>query len=133
MFVRRGLAIVLSLVLSAAALALAPSATAGDGEPAKDKDPCEKSSTVKLRVTPQDDGRFEVVGIVWTEDDDTWDWKMKHEGEVSADGSVKADPGADKSFKITRMMINWPDETDSFVFRAQNRRTDEVCRASLVY
>lgn len=133
MIVRRGLAIVLSLVLSAAALALAPSAMAGDGEPAKDKEPCEKSSTVKLRVTPQDDGRFEVVGIVWTDDDDTWDWKMKHDGEVSADGSVKADPGADKSFKITRMMINWPNETDSFTFRAQNRRTDEVCRASLVY
>ncbi len=133
MIVRRRLATVLSFGLSAAALVLAPSAMAGGGEPAKDKDPCENSSTVKLRVAPQDDGRFEVVGVVWTEDDDTWDWKMKHDGEVSADGTVKADPGAEKSFKVTRMMINWPNESDSFSFRAQNRRTDEVCRAELVY
>lgn len=131
MIVRRGLAIVLSLALSAAALALAPGAMAGDGEPAQDKDPCEKTATVKLRVTPGDNGRFEAVGVVWTDDDDTWDWKMKHDGEVSADGSVKAEPGAGKSFKVTRSMINWPHETDRFVFRAENRRTNEVCRAEL--
>jgi hypothetical protein len=131
MIVRRGLAIVLSLVLSAAALALAPSAVAGDGEPAKDKNPCSDTSTVKLRVAPQDNGRFEVVGIVWSDDEDTWDWKMKHEGDVSAEGDVKA-KDADKSFKISRTMVNFAG-TDSFVFRAENRRTGEVCKADLVY
>ncbi len=131
MIVRRRLATVLSLVLGAAALVMAPSAMAGGGEPAKDKSPCEKSSTVKLRVTPQDDGRFEVVGVVWSDDDDVWDWKMKHEGDVSAEGDVKA-KDADKSFKITRSMINF-EGADSFVFRAENRRTKEACRADLVY
>lgn len=130
MIVRRGLAIVLSLVLSAAALALAPSAMAGDGEPAKDKDPCSKTSTVKLRVTPVGT-EFEVVGVVWSDDDDVWDWKMKHNGDESASGDVKAKP-IDKSFKIVRFMLDFAGE-DSFVFRAQNRRTDEVCRAELVY
>ena len=131
MFVRRRLATVLTLGVSAAALVLAPSATAGGGEPATDKDPCEKSSTVKLRVTPQDDGRFEVVGIVWSDDDDIWDWKMKHEGDVSAEGDVKA-KDADKSFKITRTMVDFVGP-DKFVFRADNRRTGEVCRAALTY
>lgn len=131
MIVRRRLVTVLSLILSAAALALAPSAMAGGGEPAKDKDPCEKSSTVKLRVAPQDDGRFEVVGIVWSDDEDTWDWKMKHDGYVSAQGDVKA-KDADQSFRITRLMVDF-EGADSFVFRAENRRTNEVCRAELVY
>lgn len=131
MFVRRRLATVLTLGVSAAALVLAPSAMAGGGEPATDKDPCEKSSTVKLRVTPQDDGRFEVVGIVWSDDDDIWDWKMKHEGDVSAEGDVKA-KDADKSFKITRTMVDFVGP-DKFVFRADNRRTGEVCRAALTY
>jgi len=131
MIVRRRLATVLSLGLSAAALVLAPSAMAGGGEPASDKDPCEKSSTVKLRVEPQADGRFEVVGIVWSDDEDTWDWKMKHEGDVSAEGDIKA-KDADKSLKITRSMVNF-EGADSFVFRAENRRTNEVCRAELVY
>lgn len=131
MFVRRRLATVLSLVLSAAALVMAPSAMAGGGEPAQDKDPCENSSTVKLRVTPQADGRFEVVGIVWSNDDDVWDWKMKHEGDVSAEGDVKA-KDADKSFKITRTMVDFVG-SDKFVFRADNRSTGEVCRAALTY
>ena len=47
---RRGPAIVLSLVLSAAALVMAPSAVASDGGTAKDTDPCEKASKVKVKV-----------------------------------------------------------------------------------
>ena len=131
MIVRRRLATMLTLGVSAAALVLAPSAMAGGDEPAKDKDECEKSSIVKLKVTPQDDGRFEVVGIVWSDDDDIWDWKMKHEGDVSAEGDVKA-KDADKSFKITRTMVDFVG-SDKFVFRAANRRTGEVCRAALTY
>lgn len=68
---------------------------------------------------------------MWSDDEDTWDWKMKHDGDVSADGEVQA-KDADKSLKITRSMVNFAGP-DSFVFRAENRRTDEVCRAELVY
>lgn len=130
MLVRRRLATVLTLGVSAAALVLAPSAMAGGGEPDSEKDACQKSSVVKIKVTPVG-GDFEVVGIVWSDDEDIWDWKMKHNGTDSADGTVRA-KDADKSFKITRFMLDLPGE-DSFVFRAQNRRTDEVCRASLAY
>ena len=130
MIVRRRLATVLTLGVGAAALVLAPSAMAGGGEPVKDKDECEKSSVVKLKVVP-DGGNFEVVGVVWSDDDDIWDWKMKHNGDESAEGDVKA-KDADKSFKITRTMVDFVGP-DKFVFRADNRRTGEVCRAALTY
>lgn len=130
MFVRRRLVTVLSLGLGAAALVMAPSAMAGGGEPAKDKVPCEKSSNVKLKVTPVG-GDFEVVGVVWSDDEDIWDWKMKHNGADSADGDVRA-KDADKSLKVTRTMLDFSGP-DTFVFRAQNRRTEEVCRVDLAY
>ncbi len=131
MSLRHGPAIVLSLALSAAALVLAPSAMAGDGGIVKDTDPCEKSSTVRLKVTMLDDGRLEATGVVWSDDEDVWDWRFKHNDFISADGEVKA-KDADKSFKIVRTMVNL-DGPDAIVFRAQNRRTDEVCRAELYY
>lgn len=131
MFVRRGPAIVLSLVLSAAALTFAPSATAGDGGTVKDVDPCSKSSTVKLKVETIDGDRLEVTGIVWSDDDDVWDWKFKHNDDTSYSGDVKA-KDADKSFKIVRTMVNF-NGPDSIAFRAQNTRSDEVCRAELYY
>jgi len=132
MIVRRGLAIVLSLVLSAAALALASSATAGDGEPVKDKVSCEKQSEIKLKLQLNEDGRIEATGVVWTNDDNVWDWKFKHNGDVSAEGDVKADDEAERSFKIVRTMVNL-DGPDLVVFRAQNRATDEVCKHDLYY
>jgi hypothetical protein len=131
MYVRRGLAIVLSSCLSAAALVQAPSAWAGDGEPVKDKDACAETSTVKLRVVEQEDGRLEATGIVWSDDDDWWDWKLRHDGDLSDEGSVKA-KDADKSFKIVRAMVNFKGP-DLVVFKAQNRATNEVCRAELYY
>ena len=69
---RRGPAIVLSLVLSAAALAAAPSAVASDGGTAKDNNPCRRPSSVKIKVEPDGDDRFDVTGIVYSNDDDTW-------------------------------------------------------------
>lgn len=131
MFVRRGPAIMLSLVLSAAALALAPGAVAGDGGTVKDVTGCEKDSKAKLKVELQDDNRFEVTGIVWSDDEDIWDWKFKHNGEVAFDGDVKA-KDEDKSFKIVRPMVNFSGP-DTFVFRAQNRQTEEICRVDVVY
>lgn len=149
MIVRRGPAIVLSLALSAAALAVAPSATAGDGGPAKDigagvprgfeftdpatdKSSCEKaSSRAKLKVDADADGRLIVAGIVWSDDSDVWDWRLKHNDDLSDKGDVQA-KDADKSFKIVRTMVNF-NGPDYVVFRAQNTVTGEVCRADLYY
>lgn len=148
MNIRRGPAIVLSLVLGAAALATAPSAAAGDGgpakdigasvsadfvfsEPAKEGGPCEQSSRVKLKVDTDLDGRLIAAGIVWSDDEDVWDWRFKHNDELSDKGDIKA-KDADRSFRVIRTMINF-NGPDLVVFRAQNTVTNEVCRAELYF
>ena len=147
MSVRRGPAIVLSLMLSAAALATTPPAFASDGGAAKGdkvlsaqrmdentestKKDCDGSSEVKLRVTVRDNGRLETVSTVWSDDDDVWSWKLKHEGDVSDEGEVKA-KDADKSFKIIRTMVDF-NGPDTVNFRAENTKTGEVCRVTQVF
>ena len=141
MSVRRGPAIVLSLALSAAALALAPPAQASDGGAAKGvslrlrddaaavkKKDCDGSSEVKLRITLRDNGRLETVSTVWSDDNDVWSWRLKHEGDVSDEGGVKA-KDADKSFKIIRTMVDF-NGPDTVNFRAENTKTGEVCRVT---
>jgi len=136
MIVRRSPAIVLSLVLGAAALSAAP-ALAKDGGTAKDgpvvKD-CDGRSTVRVNVRQADGNanRFDVIGAVFSDDDDTWDWRMRHNGDVSAQGSVVARDDIDRSFRVTRTMLDFYG-TDDIVFRAENRRTGEVCRVVTDY
>lgn len=132
MFVRRSPAIVLSLVLSSAALAFAPSALASDGgaakdDPVKDTTSCSDTSRVKIRATVQDDGAIEAVGVVFSDDDDVWSWKFKHNDDFSAMGDVKANENADRSFRIVRTMVDFSGPDDIF-FRAENNRTGEVCK-----
>ncbi|MEV7429276.1 hypothetical protein AB0N29_06615 [Nocardioides sp. NPDC092400] len=144
MFVRRSPAIVLGLVLSAAALAPAP-ALASDGGATKGVktpgapvvakgDPvlvikdCEGSSTAKIRATVMSNGELEVVGVVWSDDEDVWEWKFKHNGDFSYMGEVKA-KDADRSLRVVRLMADLAGEDDVF-FRAQNSRTGEVCKLS---
>lgn len=132
MFVRRGPAIVLSLALSAAALTFAPGALASDGGTAKDVDDCSGPSTYKLRVLLDENDRLDVVGVVWSNDDDLWAWKFRHNDDLSAKGDVRANGDADRSFRIQRSMYDLPG-TDNVVFRAENLRTGEVCRGEVDY
>lgn len=129
MYVQRGPGIVLSLVLGAAAFAIAPSAVADDVGTAKDVDPCSMAATVKLRAVTRDDGRIEVVGTVWSNDDNVWDWRFKHNGDLSFEGAVVADGDQSKSFRVERTMV--PSPPDTIIFRAQNRANDQVCRAEI--
>lgn len=136
MIVRRGPAIVLSLALGAAALS-GVSALAKDGGAAKDgpaRVDCSQSSEVRLNVRPIDGNsdRFEVVGAVFSADDDIWEWKMRHDGDVSAQGDVRARDDIDRSFRVSRTMLDFPG-TDNVVFRAENQRTGEVCRYAREY
>jgi hypothetical protein len=134
-FVRRSPAIVLSLVLSSAALALTPPALASDGGAAKD-DPvadstaCSDTSRVRIRATVQDDGSIEAVGVVFSDDTDFWDWKFKHNGDFSAMGQVKANENAERSFRIVRTMVDLSGPDDIF-FRAENDSTGEVCKLEI--
>lgn len=134
MIVRRGPAIVLSLALGAAALSGAP-ALAKDGGTTRDgvdRDQCNPSSVsrAKLRVDYADGNtsRLVVTASVWSDDADVWEWKLRHNGAVSDDGRARGREETDLSFRVSRTMINW-DGTDDIVFRAENQRTGEVCRA----
>ena len=135
MSVRRSPAIVLSLALGAAALSVAP-ALAKDGGATKDgpRKDCSGTSEVRLVVKRIDGNadRFEVVGAVFSADDDVWSWKMRHDGDVSAQGEVRARNDIDRSFRVARTMLDFPG-SDTVVFRADNQRTGETCRLSREY
>ena len=131
---RRGPAVAVSLVLAAGVLSLAPSAVAGDGGTAKDKDPCSDASTVKLKVEATSADRLLATGVVYSDDGNLWDWAFRHDGDVSADGTAKADgDGEGKSFRLSRTMVDFAGAKDYITFRAENRHTGEVCRAELQF
>lgn len=136
MIVRRGPAIVLSLALGAAALSGAP-ALAKDGGATKDgpvRVDCSGSSEVRLNVRQVDGNadRFNVIGAVFSADDDVWEWSMRHNGDVSASGDVRARDDIDRSFRIIRSMLDFYG-VDDIGFRAVNQRTGEVCKVSRDY
>jgi hypothetical protein len=142
MSVLRSLAFGLSFALSSAALVGVPSALASEGEtakidlraePVKDVDPCEDASRVKLRVTAEPDGELEVVGVVYSEGEDSWTWKFKHDDDFSARGRVIAkEREVDRSFRIVRSMFNF-DGPDLITFRAVNDATGELCVQELTF
>lgn len=129
---RRGPAIVLSLVLSAAALVVAPGAMASDGGTAKDTNDCNGPSSVKIKADPNGSDHFDVTGVVYSSGDDTWSWRFFHDGDPSFKGESKADGDPDgKSFRVVRTMVNFSGDQDHFTFRAENESTGEVCRVSV--
>jgi hypothetical protein len=144
MIVRRALVALLSLGLSATTIAMAPSAgavdprSATDGHarrasaPTKDTEPCSGRSTTRLRVVSEDSGVLLARGMVWTDGTDKWSWRFKHNADVSAHGTVKAHPGRQRAFQVTRSMVNLIGP-DHFVFRAENLASGEVCRVDVFY
>lgn len=140
MFVRRGPAIVLSLVLGAAALTSVP-ALASDGGAAKDNGEVQRefcdgpgSAVTRIKATPIEGNsyRFRVVGAVFSDDSDLWDWKIRFNGTVTDEGRARGREDSDLAFRVSRMMIDFSGP-DTVSFRAENLRTGEVCRASVYY
>ncbi|WP_460737302.1 hypothetical protein [Nocardioides ginkgobilobae] len=118
-----GLLVMLSIVLGG------PSASARKDDVTKRTFDCKATSSVKLKAEPENNGLIKVTAVVFSEDDDKWDWKMKHNDDTSAKGSVQA-KDADRSFRIIRDMADFTG-TDYIDFRAENTATGEVCRASI--
>lgn len=139
MNVRRGPAVVLiTLMLSAAALSGAP-ALAKDGGAAKDdvdRDRCDSatSTRAKLRAVPVEGNayRVQVIGAVFSDDTDQWEWKMRRNGEVVFEGRARGREDVDLAFRVSRTMIDFSG-LDDIVFRAENARTGEVCRTSVSF
>lgn len=125
---RSTLVVMLSFVLGVAALVTAPSASASDDDDVVRGGSCSDTSWKRLRVISDGDGRLDVIGTVWSDDNDLWEWRMTHDGDVSAKGEIRADGDSDRSFRVRRTMLNFPG-TDVIAFRADNTRTGEACFA----
>src|SRR5687768_15551452 len=113
MIVRRSPAVVLSLVLGAAALLSVPGAAWSDGGAAtdveKDRDSCGAGTAtrakLKVGTLEGNNARLVVIGTVWSDDSDLWDWKMKHNGEVSDDGRNRGSESTERAFQVSRTML----------------------------
>ena len=117
-------------VLTAATTATALPALANDADVIR-RGNCSGSTNWKLKASPEN-GRIEVEGEIDSNRvGQTWAWKLKHNGSLSAKGraTTQAPSG---SFERTRTVVNAPGG-DALVFRAENVRSGEVCRARLTF
>jgi len=101
----------------------------GGGTRVENNGTCSGSTVWKLKAKP-DDSRIEVEGeIDSSKSGQVWSWKIRHNGSVSSKGqsTTKAPSG---SFSVERRMVDL-NGADSFVFRAVNIKSGEVCRGSV--
>ena len=124
------LGLLLAGVLATSALAASPALAKAD---VVASGPCRGApvSTWKLKVDQESNGSLTVTAAVFSEDTDEWGWKLKHNDDVSAKGTVTA-RNADRSFRVVRSMVDFtgPDE---IVFRAGNKDSDEICRGDVTF
>ena len=86
---------------------------------------CSGTAGWEMRAKWDDDQRIELRGRVEdTGRRQTWAWKIKHNGSVSASG--RAVTGS-SGFEVRRALVDLPG-VDHCVFRAERLRTGEVCR-----
>jgi hypothetical protein len=118
-----------AFTLTAALLSPALASHGGGGDDVRTSGHCSGSAHWKLKAKP-DDGRIEVEGEVDSNvSGQSWTWKLKHNGSVSAHGTKKTGGGSG-SFEVERRMTNLAGK-DHFVFRAEHR--GQVCRGTISY
>jgi hypothetical protein len=115
------------LVLALPLVASAP-AFANDSDVVRSGS-CSSGTHWKLKAKP-DDGRIEVEAEIDSNRvGQTWHWKIRHNGSVSAKGKSRTKPPSG-SFEIHRRMADlWHDDT--FKLQATNRKSGEVCRGTV--
>lgn len=92
---------------------------------------CTGGTDWKVKASPED-GRIEVEGEVDSNrSGQTWHWKMKHNGSVSARGTGTTG-GRSGSFEARRVLVDLSGP-DTFVFRAVNASSGEVCRGVVTF
>lgn len=105
-------------------------ALAGDGDVIR-RGSCTGATDWKLKASPED-GRIEVEGEIDSNyNGQTWRWRIRHNGSLSARGTATTQPPSG-SFEVRRVLVDAPG-IDTIVFRARNPQTDEVCRGVLRY
>ena len=120
-------------IVAASALALAaPVLAAWPADAHADKvrrGGCTGSTHWKVKAG-HDDGRIEFEGeIDSNHNGQTWHWRLRHNGSVSARGTATTHRPSG-SFEVHRRVVNLKG-TDTLVFRAKNRHSGEACRGRI--
>ena len=122
-------AAVAALVLLA--LCAGPVSASDDDEEVRREGSCGQGTEWKVKAK-EDDGRIEFEGEVDSNrNGQTWRWKMKHNGSISAQGTAttRAPSG---SFDVERKLADLSG-TDMLVFKAKNPATGERCRGAIAF
>jgi len=108
---------------------MAAPAVADDDDENTNNGSCSGSTVWKMKAK-EDDGRIEVEAeIDSNRNGQTWNWKLKENGDVVAKGASQT-KGPSGSFEVERKRSDRAG-TDRFVFRAVNGKSGEVCRATV--
>ena len=129
--VRTATAALVAAVLASVALAAGPASADDDDDEVIREGACSAGTDWKVKAKT-DDGRIELEGEVDSnQNGQTWNWKIKHNGTVSARGSATT-TGPSGSFEVERKLTNLAG-TDNFVFKAKNPADGETCRGTLAF
>jgi hypothetical protein len=124
-----------ALAAAAVTAALLPLSVAGpafaNDDDVERRGSCSGRTEWKVKASPED-GRIEVEGeIDSNRRGQTWNWRLRHDGSLSAKGTRTTKPPSG-SFEVRQVVINRAG-TDRLVFIARNPRSGEVCRGVLRY
>jgi hypothetical protein len=119
------------LVLGTAAagmIAMVPSGVSASDDDVRRSGSCSAKADWEMRAKWDDDERIELRGRVEnTRSGQTWTWKIKHNGSVSAHGRAVTRSGG---FEVRRALVDLAG-VDRCVFRAERVKTGEVCRGRI--
>ncbi len=111
-------------------VALVPSSVSASDDEVRRSGSCSGKADWRMRAKWDDNRRIEVRGRVFhARSGQTWTWKIKHNGSVSAQGRAVVRRG---HFEIRRSLVDLPG-LDRCVFRAVRVSTGEVCRGRIVW
>jgi hypothetical protein len=128
---RTRLALALAPVVSSAVLTATPAVAGDDDDEIRREGSCTSGTDWKVKAK-SDDGRIEFEGEVDSNvNGQTWSWRMKHNGSVSARGTGTTH-GPSGSFDVERKLADLAG-TDMLVFRAKNPATGERCRGAIAF
>jgi hypothetical protein len=124
---RSRIVVMVLAALTVVGLVAAPAAQAKEGDVIT-RGSCSGSSDWKLKLSPED-GRIEAeFEVDQNRSGDRWRVRIVHDGDL-AFGGTRTTGGASGSFEVRIVEPN-ASGTDTFVGRARNTSTGEVCRGT---
>ena len=113
---------------TAVVIAVLPSSGNASDDEVRRSGSCSRTADWEMRAKWDDDERIELRGTVeHTRAGQTWTWKIKHNGSVSAQGRAVTGPSG---FEVRRALVDLAG-IDHCVFRAERVKTGEVCRGRI--